>query len=107
MNVSPLIQKIIVAVLVISALGYIIFNTLTGEVPLEEGVSIVSPQGEEILILADRLESINIDTDLFSSPLFTSLVDISVPIIEEPKGRPNPFAPIGNDSVSTGSVRVP
>ncbi len=107
MNVSPSIQKLIVAVVVILALGYVAFTTLTGEVSLEEGDSIVSPQGEEILILADKLESINIDTDLFSSPLFTSLVDISVPIIEEPKGRPNPFAPIGNDTVSPGSVRVP
>lgn len=107
MNVSPLIQKVIVALVVITAFGYVAFTTLTGDVPLEEGVSIISPQGEEILILADKLETIDINTDLFSSPLFTSLVDISIPIIEEPKGRSNPFAPIGNDSVSTGSVRVP
>lgn len=89
------------------AFVYVAFTTLTGDVPLEEGVSVVSPEGEEILILADKLETVEINTELFTSPLFTSLVDISVPITEEPKGRPNPFAPIGNDSVSTGTVRVP
>ncbi len=105
MNISPLLQKIILSTLVISGIGYVLFNTFTGDLPAE-GVPVVELVGQEVLILADQLESVNINKTIFSSPLFTSLSDISVQIVEEPTGRSNPFANVGNE-VSSPSVRIP
>jgi hypothetical protein len=106
MNVTPAIQKLIVSILILAGLGYVLINTLTGEIPVDETVVNTKAEGEEMLILADKLDAVNINDSIFSSPLFTSLVDISVPIVEELKGRPNPFSQIGNDSVSTGPGSV-
>lgn len=98
MNVSPKIQKIIVIVLILSGLGFVVYSTLFGEVPLpelsEEGAPLVEAVGQDILTLADKLDSTEIDTKIFSDPLFQSLIDISIPLTPESQGRENPFAPI-------------
>lgn len=102
MNVTPAIQKLIVTIVILVGLGYLLLNTLTSDIPVDDTMVATKAEGEEILILADKLDAVNINDSIFSSPLFTSLVDISVPVVEEPKGRPNPFSQIGNDTVSTG-----
>jgi hypothetical protein len=69
--------------------------------------------GREILALLADMKSVRLDESIFSDPMFQSLQDISVELIAEPKGRPNPFAPIGKDAVladdfsgfATGSPR--
>lgn len=107
MNVSPATQKIIASLVIIAGLGYVAFSTLTAEVPVDTNVIAAPIEGEEILILADKLNAVDIKTSIFESPIFTSLIDISIPIIEESKGRVNPFSQIGNDSITSGSVRIP
>jgi len=110
MNVTPLIQKIILSVVILAIFGYVVFNTLTSiEVPVSsDGTPIVTDLvGQDILILADKLETINIDRAIFSSPLFKSLKDNSVVVVEEQKGRVNPFSQIGVDSVSVSGTGIP
>ncbi len=60
----------------------------------------VSPAGElavdkEILTLLGDLHSLVLDNSIFNSSAFKSLEDFSLPVEDEPKGRSNPFAPIG------------
>lgn len=50
--------------------------------------------GRDFLELLQELRSVRIDTQVFSDPAFASLRDFSSPIISEPVGRENPFAPI-------------
>lgn len=56
-------------------------------------------KGREILTLLADLKKITLDESVFSDPVFRSLKDISVELIPEPKGRPNPFAPLGKDAI--------
>jgi TolA-binding protein len=42
-----------------------------------------------------RIEQIKLDKTIFNNELYRSLQDRSIPIEQEPKGRQNPFAPIG------------
>jgi len=55
--------------------------------------------GREILALLSDLKSLQLNNDIFSNKAFRSLEDFSLPISSEPKGRNNPFAPIGIDAV--------
>lgn len=54
-------------------------------------------KGREILALLADLKKISLDESIFSDPIFQSLKDFSVELAPEPKGRQNPFAPIGKD----------
>jgi len=53
--------------------------------------------GKEVLTLLIDLKSIKLDGNIFNNKIFKSLEDFSLPIDPEPKGRINPFAPIGVD----------
>lgn len=55
--------------------------------------------GRQILALLADLKSVQLDDSIFSDPMFQALQDTSVELILEPKGRPNPFAPLGKDAV--------
>ncbi len=113
---TPKLKKIIVAVLVLGVcfLAYVLFlkPDPTAEV-LVSGGSFDLQSGEpstEARLLASqitqallRVQQISLDKTLFSDPLFVSLEDRSTPIIEEPLGRSNPFAPLGDTSVRTSS----
>lgn len=100
MMVSPGIQKIIIVIFVLVLLaffGYQVFLT-SYEAPVGEadlsGQEIV---GQDILELVDKTEKVKIDVSIFTSDLFTNLVDYQIEIDPELQGRPNPFAPIGSD----------
>jgi hypothetical protein len=51
--------------------------------------------GQDLLMSLSRLKSTHLDVSIFSDPAFRSLIDRSETIPPEPKGRRNPFAPIG------------
>jgi hypothetical protein len=50
-----------------------------------------------------RIEQIKLDRSIFSSDIYRSLKDRSRPIIDEPMGRPNPFAPLGKISINSNT----
>lgn len=56
-------------------------------------------KGREILALLADMKSIRLDESIFSDPMFQALQDTSVELVLEPKGRPNPFAPLGKDAI--------
>jgi hypothetical protein len=73
--------------------------------PEESGTALVSegasaPQfvdGQAILILLNKLNRINLDKSVFTSQIFTGLVNFEKPIEDQVIGRQNPFLPIGVD----------
>lgn len=64
-------------------------------IPSEEG----GQTGREILNLLADLKKVKLDESIFADPIFQLLKDTSVELDLEPKGRPNPFAPLGKDVV--------
>ncbi len=50
------------------------------------------------------LRSLELDGSIFTNPAFRSLQDFGVTLGTQPKGRPNPFAPLGVDAVVAASV---
>ncbi len=101
MNVSPSTQKLIMTLLILGVLGFVVYSTIFGEVdvPLDaDGNPVITAAvGQDVIILADKLESVEIKKDIFSSTLFTNLVDITTSIQDEEQGRDNPFSKIGSD----------
>lgn len=111
MNFSPSIQKLAITLVVMSILGFVVYSTLFGEVVIptnEDGTLAVEVDGKDILILADKLEKVQIKREVFSSPLFTNLVDISTEVLPEDQGRINPFIKVSSGAITTvNSVRRP
>ncbi len=52
------------------------------------------------------LRAVKLDGTIFSAPAFTRLKDISTDIIEEPVGRPNPFAPLSARTTTGTSTKT-
>jgi uncharacterized protein YpmS len=50
--------------------------------------------GSRVLVLLNQINSLKIDSAIFTSATYKSLVDYSIVIPEQPVGRQNPFAPI-------------
>lgn len=64
--------------------------------PIDEKLS------SEILATLSSIKSITLQDKIFTSNAFQSLVDGTVPLVKDGnEGRPNPFAPIGNDASSS------
>lgn len=51
-------------------------------------------QSSELLNALGNLQNINFDGTIFADPVFLSLTDFSIQLTPQPKGRPNPFAPL-------------
>lgn len=65
-------------------------------------------KGRELLRVLLSLRNIKLDESIFASPLFTALEDFT--IILPPSGnvgRPNPFAPIGQDGAAAQAPKAP
>lgn len=51
-----------------------------------------------------KLQSINLNTQVFTNPAFGQLIDFSRQIIEEPSGRNNPFEKIDLNEINAASA---
>ncbi len=89
---------IIVIVLVLAAAAYFYFSgsptdtaaTLDAE-QTPEGALV----GAEVLTLLNEISALSIDSTLFDSQAYKSLVDHTVVVPEQNIGRFNPFVPVG------------
>jgi hypothetical protein len=118
---TPKLKKIIILILIaiILFVVYAVFikkdPTDTADGSLITGGSVLSEDaraiGNQISQALMRIEQIKLDKNIFTNVIYKTLVDRSEPIGEEPIGRPNPFAPIGDISVSstvrTGTTTPP
>ena len=86
---------IIIAIVVIAIIGYFYFSgspksdsTLTTE---DAPPSELTNKTTQIITLLNQTSSLKIDTALFKSAVYMSLVDHTVPVVEQPVGKTNPF----------------
>lgn len=109
---TPKLKKIIIGIVVagILFLLYAVFlkpdpqaETLVAGREQAAGVSasqdskVISTQISQALL---KIEQIELSRAIFDNPIFHSLEDRSQPIMDEPIGRTNPFAPLGDTSVN-------
>lgn len=102
---SSQIPKIIIGLLLLSVIGfgsYVVYTRGIGGISIAGFVlpSEESPVGSDILVLAEKIKRTVIEPEIFDSPLFRNLKDLSATLFPEAQGRSNPFAPIGNDTAS-------
>jgi hypothetical protein len=80
------------------ATTYILNHKASAQTDLTENIvasqSQIAQKVNAQLEKLDQLKS-KLNDDLFQTAVFQSLVDYSLPLPDEPKGRANPFAPIG------------
>jgi hypothetical protein len=104
-------QKLIFALVLFAVAGFIVYQSFfsanttntAGTATSGMATTTIDSGSQDIINMASQIDTISIDSNLFSSPLFLSLIDFDAPLTPEPQGRPNPFANIGND---TGSATV-
>ena|SRR3989344_4232635 len=96
-----ILKNILIGVVIIGGFfaGYTLFfkNDSVSEPLLlvEEGVSSTAPESAvELLRILGDLRKINLDVSLLGEETYRALRDFSVLLVPEPKGRPNPFAPL-------------
>lgn len=96
------IKQIIIAIVVIivAFVGFRMFfpsqlddQALSAENAAKETFA----EGQIILSLLNQLESVTLDTAIFSNKIFVSLVSFEKPIEDQVAGRSNPFLPIGTE----------
>jgi hypothetical protein len=83
------------AVLIFIAVIFLYKTFFAGDTSLEDQGAAASAVGDDILAMQARLDSVNLDLSLFSSPDYQALVDFSPILPTEPVGRAHPFDPLG------------
>jgi hypothetical protein len=91
-------KKIIWGVVIVLAL-FVLYSIFFKKSP-EPALTQASAAGttaadEELIALLNQVKGIDLNSAIFSNELFLSLTNYSVELVPEPKGRTNPFAPIG------------
>ena len=87
----------VTVIIVVAAIGYFYF---TGSSAPASSTLVSSPEsdsaavGAQVLSLLNQIQSLKIDTAIFSDPGYQTLRDYSVAIPPVNVGRPNPFAPL-------------
>ena len=64
----------------------------------DEAIKSMLASTEIFISRSSELDQISFDVAIFEDARFTSLISFTKPVQDEPAGRPNPFAPIGNDT---------
>lgn len=89
---------LVIVIIIIAFFAYTYFFTGNDEsnaVLQTEQVSEVTPADQDLISLLLELKAITLDEAIFSDPTFRSLQDFSQELVNEPVGRVNPFAPLG------------
>jgi hypothetical protein len=93
--------KNIIIVGIIIALGLIAYSLLRPDPTAEsllattERADSAQVLGDEITSAINQINALKLNRSVFDDPIVKNLIDHSKPIIPEPVGRKNPFAPIG------------
>jgi hypothetical protein len=88
---------IILLVLVLGFMAYSIFFT-------EKAGAQSSGPGDNYSAIINKINSIELGTAIFEDPAFLSLVDGTIPILPQPVGKSNPFAPFSSSQQPAKTV---
>jgi hypothetical protein len=90
-------RNIAVVIILVVVAGLVYFYYQGGSAPsagsLLQGVPSGASVGSAELTLLSQIQSLKIDTTLFTNAAYATLQDYSVEIPPQNVGRPNPFAP--------------
>ena len=91
---TPII--ILIVVLILAGVAYFYYTgtpkDTSASLTTTAQNSAAAAEGAKVLALLNQISSLQIDTSLFTSPVYQSLVDHTVQVIPQNVGRPNPFA---------------
>lgn len=95
LNISKntVIALVVGVVLIVAAVYLLFFQSPSTPVVIESAPA--SPEEMTFVNLAAQLEPLGFDTGVLADPRFISLVDLHTPVVGEPGGRRDPFAPFG------------
>lgn len=81
---------------VLLILGLYLYNTyFTSEsVPDTQSAATI---GADLIKISENISKATLSRELFSAAGYRLLSDFSTALVAQPTGRPNPFAPIGQD----------
>ncbi len=68
--------------------------------------SAIEGPGKEFVTQLLAIQNISFKLDFFKDPVYIGLQDFSREIQEQPVGRPNPFAPFGEDNQVNSSISI-
>lgn len=97
---SPLLKNLLIALAgaIVLWVGYTFFFANNDALLTAENAAVASQASrdtQEFLRHLQQLRNLELGAEFFSDPRFQSLVDYRQPVTEEPVGRANPFAPVG------------
>lgn len=108
---TPKLKKIILTIVIVGVLFivYAIFiksgpepeKFISNNAARSQGAADAQVLGNQIAQALLKIERIKLDKSIFDDEIYKSLTDRSQPILEEPIGRSNPFAPLGDISVNS------
>jgi hypothetical protein len=101
-------HKILILIIGIAIAGIAWYGlTSSAPAPLLVTDSPLSGPDQQLVETLLALRSVKLDGTIFSEIAFTTLQDYSTPIVQEPVGRPNPFAPLlGSATSSTRNTQT-
>lgn len=105
-NTKKIIIAVVLVALVAFAIYFFAFRSSDTEITFDEFGNPVQAQvvGQDLLDLLSELQSVSLNAAIFNSQLFRNLNDFGIELRDEPRGRTDPFEPIGG-SVSTQTSR--
>ncbi len=87
------VPLIIVTLLVVGGV-YLFISSGSGDQPALTSSNTENVAQTQFQVLVSELQPISFNTAIFSDTNFTTLVDITTPVMPEAPGRLDPFAPI-------------
>jgi len=94
MNRKNILTILAALVVLLGGFYYFFFLAASDETVLTSDAP-ASAAEVSFISLVSELDPIEFDTAILSEPAFTRLVDIHTQVAEEPKGRTDPFGPLG------------
>lgn len=91
-------HKMILLALILVVVGFFLYSSFSqapGDILTKESTDLTGNPADKTLIETLLiLHSVSLSGTIFSDPSFLRLKDFSTPIMEEPVGRTDPFAPL-------------
>lgn len=96
---------VLVLILFVGGGAYYVFKDDTGvNPPALSSTSLEGSVDQELLLTLLQLKSLKLDSSIFMTDVFQSLIDFSLEIPDEPTGRTNPFLPVGKDPAPANQI---
>jgi len=99
-------KSLLIAVAILGAVGFGAYAYINRGAPeATDDLIVIDTSGAtgvdgDLLQALQQLRVIKLDTTIFGEPLFRSFLDFGTEITPQPRGRQNPFAPVGSTSVA-------